>query len=223
MLKIRPVWRNLNIITVVYRGVQQRCTVLDLSSWCQAASCLYVTLSPFSLPVGHPGLVERHEVDLTRRTSLGAGEENLIISLAQELELLSFLVHEDSIKVSSLHTPDLYGLVAPAHDLSGPDVGHAGGQLPPLEHDVLGHLAVRVDIDALIIIAQQELHPVSVGQSDDGVRSDRPLGVFGHVDVVHTGRVKIHRVEAALRAIEDLETGSFLNSQVNKQRFVLQL
>ena len=47
-------------------------------------------------------------------------------------------------------------------------------------------LAVRVDIDALIIIAQQELHPVSVWQSDDGVRSDRPLGVFGHVDVVHT-------------------------------------
>ena len=67
----------------------------------------------------------------------------LIISLAQELELLSFLVHEDSIKVSSLHTPYLYGLVAPAHDLSGPDVGHAGGQLPPLEDDVLGHLQGR--------------------------------------------------------------------------------
>ena len=49
-------------------------------------------------------------------------------------------MHEDSIKVSSLHTPYLYGLVAPAHDLSGPDVGHAGGQLPPLEHDVLGRL-----------------------------------------------------------------------------------
>ena len=48
-------------------------------------------------------------------------------------------MHEDSIKVSSLHTHDLYGLVAPAHDLSGPDAGHAGGQLPPLEDDVLGH------------------------------------------------------------------------------------
>ena len=48
------------------------------------------------------------------------------------------------------------------------------------------HLAVRVDIDPLIIIAQQELHPISVGQSDDGVRSHRALGVFGQVDVVHT-------------------------------------
>ena len=104
MLKIRPVWRNfsnLNIITVVYRGVQQRCTVLDLSSWCQAAICLYVTLSPFSLPVGHPGLVERHEVDLTRRTSLGAGEENLktrtvilLLNLALRLTL-SFLSHKN--------------------------------------------------------------------------------------------------------------------------------
>ena len=46
-------------------------------------------------------------------------------------------------------------------------------------------LAVRVDIDALIIIAQQELHPVSVRQSDDGVRSDGALGMFGHVDVIH--------------------------------------
>ena len=49
------------------------------------------------------------------------------------------------------------------------------------------HLAVRVDIDPLIIIAQQELHPVSVGQRYDGVRSYGALGVFGHVDVVHTG------------------------------------
>ena len=48
------------------------------------------------------------------------------------------------------------------------------------------HLAVRVDIDPLIIIAQQELHPISIGQSDDGVRSHRALGVFGQVDVVHT-------------------------------------
>ena len=48
------------------------------------------------------------------------------------------------------------------------------------------HLAVRVDIDPLIIIAQQELHPISVGQRYDGVRSYWALGVFGHVDVVHT-------------------------------------
>ena len=42
--------------------------------------------------------------------------------------------------MSGLNAPDLYGFVAPAHDLPGPDVGHAGGQLAPLEHDVLGHL-----------------------------------------------------------------------------------
>ena len=47
------------------------------------------------------------------------------------------------------------------------------------------HLAVRVDIDPLIIIAQQELHPVSVGQRHDGVRSYWALGVLGHVDVIH--------------------------------------
>ena len=42
--------------------------------------------------------------------------------------------------MSGLNAPDLYGFVAPAHDLPGPDVGHTGGQLAPLEHDVLGHL-----------------------------------------------------------------------------------
>ena len=45
--------------------------------------------------------------------------------------------------MSSLHAPDLDGLVAPAHDLPRPDVGHAGGQLPPLQHDVLGDLEVK--------------------------------------------------------------------------------
>ena len=55
----------------------------------------------------------------------------------------------------------------------------------------LTDLAVRVDIDALIIIAQQQLHPISVGQSDDGVRSHGALGVFRHVDVVHTEIVRI--------------------------------
>ena len=46
--------------------------------------------------------------------------------------------------MSGLNAPDLYGFVAPAHDLPGPDVGHTGGQLAPLEHDVLGHLQGRV-------------------------------------------------------------------------------
>ena len=68
---------------------------------------------------------------------------HLIISLTQKLEFLCLFVHEDAVQVSGLHTPDLYGFVAPAHDLTGPDVGHAGGQLPALENDVLGHLQGR--------------------------------------------------------------------------------
>ena len=50
----------------------------------------------------------------------------------------------------------------------------------------LTHLAISVDIDPLIVITQQELHPVSVGQGHDGVRSHRALGMFRHVYVVHT-------------------------------------
>ena len=53
------------------------------------------------------------------------------------------------------------------------------------------YLAVRVDIDPLVIIAQQELHPISVGQSYDRVRSYWALGVLRHVDVVHTEIVRI--------------------------------
>ena len=66
----------------------------------------------------------------------------LVISLAQELEFLRLLVHEHPVKVAGLHAPDLDGLVPPAHDLPGPDVGHAGGQLAPLQHDVLGDLEI---------------------------------------------------------------------------------
>ena len=65
---------------------------------------------------------------------------DLIISLTQKLEFLRFLVHEDPVQMSGLHTPDLYGFVAPAHDLTGPDVGHAGRQFSPLKDDVLGDL-----------------------------------------------------------------------------------
>ena len=64
----------------------------------------------------------------------------LVISLTQELEFLSFLMHEHSVQVSSLHAPDLNGFVAPAHDLPGPDVSNTGGQLSPLQHNILGHL-----------------------------------------------------------------------------------
>ncbi len=31
-------------------------------------------------------------------------------------------------------------LVSPAHDLAGANIGHAGGQLTPLQHDVLRDL-----------------------------------------------------------------------------------
>ena len=52
-------------------------------------------------------------------------------------------MHEDPVEVAGLHAADLYRLVAPAHDLPGADVGHAGGQLAPLQHDVLGHLQYK--------------------------------------------------------------------------------
>ena len=65
---------------------------------------------------------------------------HLVIPFTQELEFLRLLVHEHPVQVAGLHAPDLYGFVAPAHDLTGPDVGHAGGQFSPLEDDVLGHL-----------------------------------------------------------------------------------
>ena len=64
----------------------------------------------------------------------------LVVPFTQELEFLCLLVHEDPVEVAGLHAADLYRLVAPAHDLAGADVGHAGGQLAPLQHDVLGHL-----------------------------------------------------------------------------------
>ena len=69
---------------------------------------------------------------------------DLIISLTQKLQFLRLFVHEDPIQVSGLHAPDLYGFVAPPHDLTGPNVGHAGRQFSPLEHDVLGHLQGNV-------------------------------------------------------------------------------
>ena len=51
----------------------------------------------------------------------------------------------------------------------------------------LTDLAVSVDIDALVIVAEEELHPVGVGEGDDGVGGDGALGVLRQVDVVHTG------------------------------------
>lgn len=65
---------------------------------------------------------------------------NLVVSLAEELELLSLFVHEHAVQVAGLHGADLDGLVAPAHDLAGADVGHRRRHLAPLHDYVLGHL-----------------------------------------------------------------------------------
>lgn len=84
------------------------------------------------LPVGHARLVQCHEVDLAGGAALGAREEHLIVALAEELEALRLLVHEHAVQVAGLHGADLNGLVAPAHDLAGADVGHGRRHLAPL-------------------------------------------------------------------------------------------
>ena len=96
--------------------------------------------SMYHLPVGHPRLVQSHEVDLTGRAALGRAEEDLVVALAQKLELLRLLVHEDAVEVAGLHRPDLDGLVAPSHDLPGANVRHGGRQLSPLQDNVFGNL-----------------------------------------------------------------------------------
>lgn len=49
-------------------------------------------------------------------------------------------MHKHPVQVARLNTPDLDGLVPPAHDLPRAYVRHAGGQLPPLQHYLLGYL-----------------------------------------------------------------------------------
>jgi len=58
--------------------------VTEVESCMQCARQCVATLSAL-LPVCHPRLVERHEVDLARGATLSAGEEYLVISLAQKL------------------------------------------------------------------------------------------------------------------------------------------
>ena len=53
---------------------------------------------------------------------------HLVVALAQELESLGTLVHEDPVQVARLHRADLDGLLSPAHDLVGVDVGCGGKQ-----------------------------------------------------------------------------------------------
>ena len=47
------------------------------------------------------------------------------------------------------------------------------------------YLSIGVDVDSLIVVAEEELHPVGVGQGHDGVGSDGALRVLRDVDVVH--------------------------------------
>ena len=146
---------------------------------------------------------------MTRRSALGRAEEDLVVAFAQKLELLCLLVHKDTVEVARLHGPDLDRLVAPSHDLPGPYVGHGGRQLSPLQHDVLGNLkadnilswadknlsstppepnlSVCVHIDALVVVAEEKLHAVRVGQHHDGVRRYGTGGVLREVDIVHGG------------------------------------
>ena len=49
---------------------------------------------------------------------------------------------------------------------------NGGGHLPPLKHHVFGDASVGVDVDALVLVADQQLDAVRVGQDDDGVGLD---------------------------------------------------
>jgi len=113
---------------------------------------------PVGLPVGHAGFVECHKVDLTRGTALRRREEHLVVSLAQELEFLSLLMHKDAVEVTSFHVPDLDCFVAPAHNLPRAYEGHRGGHLAPLQHNVLRHLSVGVYVNAFVIVTEKQLH-----------------------------------------------------------------
>lgn len=131
---------------------------------------------------------------------------------------------------------------------AGPSLTHRGGHLSPLQHHVLDDPAVRVDVDTLILIAQQHLHAVRVGEEDDGVGCDLALDLgrrkwvggpkagprpgtplrpqpcqaymYRDVDVVAVPRVHIHSVEAGAGAIDDLEPLALLYGQVHQQRAV---
>ncbi|KAF3836405.1 hypothetical protein F7725_028963 [Dissostichus mawsoni] len=95
--------------------------------------------------------LEGHEEDLAASSRAHRGEENL--QGGEELQSLSSLVHENSIEVSRLHGADLNGLLSPAHDLVGVD------------HHVFGDASVGVDVDALVLVAQQHPMPSVLGST----------------------------------------------------------
>ena len=49
-------------------------------------------------------------------------------------------------------------------NLSRANVRHRGRQLAPLHDDVLGDLAVRVHVNSLVIVTQQQLRAITLGQ-----------------------------------------------------------
>ena len=182
---------------------------------------MYCTL--LGSPIGHTRLVERHEIDLARGSTLGRGEKYLIVALAQELQLLRFLVHKYAVQVARLYRPDFNGLIAPAHDLTRANVGYRSGQFAPLQYDVLGDFSVGVDVDALVVITEQKLHAIGVGQGDNGVGNDGALSVLWCVNIVDLGRVEVDGVETVGGAVENLETGALFHGEINQERLVLQL
>ena len=64
--------------------------------------------------------------------------------------------------MATFNRPNFDGLVAPAHNLSGAYVGHRSGKLTPLQNNIFRHFAIGVDIDALVVITKQELHPIGI-------------------------------------------------------------
>ena len=59
--------------------------------------------------------------------------------------------------------------------MAGADVGDRCGEFAPLQDDVLRDLSVRVHVDALVVVAEQQLHAVRVWQRHDRVRCDGAL------------------------------------------------
>lgn len=56
---------------------------------------------------------------------------------------------------------------------------HGSGHLSPLQHHILNDPPVRVDVDTLVLVAQQHLHAIGVGEEDDGVGCDLALDLGG--------------------------------------------
>lgn len=48
---------------------------------------------------------------------------DLVVPLTEKFQPLGSLVHEDSIQMTRLHRPDLYGFLTPAHNLIRMDIG----------------------------------------------------------------------------------------------------